>query len=432
VNYAQALAYLNDHASYETSGRIESPTLARMQSLMDAAGQPQLSYPVIHITGTNGKGSTSEMITQLLMSYGLVVGTYRSPHLERVNERVTRNDEPISDEEFAEQIAAVADLEALSGTRPTYFEAMTTAAYRWFADVAVDVAVIEVGLLGRWDATNVADAQVAVVTNIGLDHMEFAGPSKADIAREKAGIVKPNSAVVIGEADPDLAQIFLDAGGATAFVRGEDFDVLDNLLALGGRMVDLRTPTTIYPEVYIPLHGSHQGDNAAVALMAVEAFFASPPPGELVTEAFASVEMPGRFEILGRQPLVIVDGAHNPAGADVCSSVFFDDFNPEGRRLLVVGCLRGRDPAEMLAALRADEFDTVFVATAPSPRGLPADVLAKAARQVGCDHVVSCTTVEQACDRALHGADGDDAILIAGSLYVVGAARPYVQRHGTG
>lgn len=429
MNYDQALAYLEEHANYENTGRITSPTLSRIQALMDAAGSPQFSYPVIHITGTNGKGSTGEMITRLLMSYGLVVGSYRSPHLERVNERMTRNDEPISDEEFAEQIAAVADLEAISGVRPTYFEAMTTAAFRWFADVAVDVAVVEVGLLGRWDATNVCDAQVAVITNIGMDHNEFAGPSKADIAREKSGIIKPGSAVIIGETDPALVQIFLDAGGATALVRGEDFDVVDNLLAVGGRQLDLRSPTTIYTDLFLPLHGRHQGDNAVVALTAVEAFFAAPTPGELVEEAFAAVEMPGRFEVLGHQPLVIVDGAHNPAGADSCSTVFFDDFNPSGRRLLVVGCLKGRDPVEMLAALRADEFDVVLTATAPSPRALPAEVLTEAAKSLGCDNVITCTDVEQACERALRNADGDDAILATGSLYVVGAARPYLLRH---
>ena len=166
-------------------------------------GDPQHAYPVIHITGTNGKGSTAQMITRLLMAQGLQVGTYTSPHLERINERIARDGVPIDDETFAEQIAAVADLEGLIGVRPSYFEACTAAAFRWFADTAVDVGVIEVGLLGRWDATNVVDAQVAVVTNIGMDHNEFAGPTLADIAREKAGIIKPDSAAVIGETDPD-------------------------------------------------------------------------------------------------------------------------------------------------------------------------------------------------------------------------------------
>ena len=177
MDYADALAYLDDHASYEKTGRITSPTLEPITRLCAAMGDPQHAYPVIHITGTNGKGSTAQMITRLLMAQGLQVGTYTSPHLERINERWARDAEPIADDELAEQIAAVADLEGLTGVRPSYFEACTAAAFRWFADTAVDVAVVEVGLLGRWDATNVVDAQVAVVTNIGMDHNEFAGPT---------------------------------------------------------------------------------------------------------------------------------------------------------------------------------------------------------------------------------------------------------------
>jgi dihydrofolate synthase/folylpolyglutamate synthase len=323
-------------------------------------------------------------------------------------------------------VAAVADLKAI--TVRSYFEAVSAAAFRWFADVAVDVAVVEVGLLGRWDATNVCDAQVAVVTNIGIDHTEYAGPTKGHIATEKSGIIKPGSAVVIGETDPDLATIFADAGGASSLRRGDDFDVLENNLALGGRMVDLRTPTTVYPDVFIPLHGRHQGDNAVVALTAVETFFAAPLSGELVSEGFAEVLMPGRFEVMGHQPLVIIDGAHNSAGADTCASVFFDDFDPAGRRILVVGCLKGRDPRDMLSALRADEFDLVITCTAPSSRGLPAGELTAAARSLGCDEVIELADLSRAIDRALAAADVDDAVLITGSLYVVGSARPYLRK----
>jgi len=428
LTFDEALAYLDAHSNYDNTGRINSPTLERMQVIVAAMGDPQLTYPVIHVTGTNGKGSTSQMITRLLMAHGLTVGTYTSPHLEKLNERISRNGEPISDDDLAEQIAAVADIEGLVAVRPTYFEAVTAAAFRWFADVAVDVAVVEVGLLGRWDATNVCDAQVAVITNIGLDHTEYAGPTTADIAREKSGIIKPGSAVVIGETDPSLVAVFQAAGGATSFVRGEDFEVLDNQLALQGRMVDIRTPTTVYPEVFVPLYGYHQGDNAAVALTAVEAFFAAPVAPDIVVEGFAAVTMPGRFEVLGHQPLVIIDGAHNPAGADVCAEVFFDDFDPAVRRILVVGCLLGRDPEEMLSALRADEFDVVLTCTAPTPRGMPAAQLSAAARALGCDDIFECQDVEQACDRAVRLAAQDDAVLVAGSLYVVGAARPVLRR----
>jgi len=211
-------------------------------------------------------------------------------------------------------------------------------------------------------------------------------------------------------------------------VRGEHFDVMENQLALGGRQLDMRTPTTIYSDVFVPLHGRHQGDNAIVALTAVEGFFASPVPDDIVREGFAEVRMAGRFEVLGHQPLVIVDGAHNPPGADSCAQVFFDDFDPAGRKTLVTGILKSRDAAEMLSALRADEFDKVFTCTAPTPRGMPSSEVAAAARAIGCDDVVECDTVEDACDRAIRGAETDDAILVTGSLYVVGAARPHLRR----
>lgn len=421
MNYAEALAYLDAHTNYDITGRITSPTIERIERLVAAMGDPQHACPVIHVTGTNGKGSTVQMATRLLMANGLTVGTYTSPHLERINERISRNSEPISDDEFGEMIAAVANLEGLTGVRPTYFEAVTAAAFRWFADLAVDVVVAEVGMLGRWDATNVVDAQVAVITNIRMDHNEFAGPTLADIAREKAGIIKPRSAAIIGETNPDLAGVLSAEDAAARLYRDEDFGVANNHLALGGRLVELRTPTTIYPDTFVPLHGAHQGDNAAIALTAVEALFAAPLSAEVVAEGFANVQLNGRFEVLKRQPLVIVDGAHNPAGADTCAGVFFDDFELEGRRILVFGTLR--EPTAMLEALRADEFDVVVACTAPSPRATKGGDIAKAAMAIGCDEVFSYDSVESGCAAALKLAGGDDAILAAGSLYTAGAAR---------
>ena len=421
MNFTEALGYLDEHMSYQKTGRIDSPTIEPITAICAALGDPHLSAPVIHVTGTNGKGSTVQMISQLLAATGLTVGTYTSPHLEHITERFKRNGEPITEDELAEQISAVAEVAPLVGQDPGYFEILTAAAFRWFADIAVDVMVIEVGLLGRWDATNIVESQVAVITNIGMDHNEFAGPSLLDIAREKSGIVKPSSAVVIGETRPELVDVFRNAGGAASLARGSDFDTISNSLAVSGRVLDVRTPTTIYTDVFVPLNGAHQGENAAVALTAVETFFAGPLADDVVNEGFAQVAMPGRFEILGRQPLTIIDGAHNPVGADHCAQVFFEDFDPEGRRILVVGTLR--DPREMLSALRADEFDIVFVCTAPTPRGVPAAELAQAANELGCDHVVSFDTVDEACNRAMDYADGDDAVLVTGSLYTAGAAR---------
>ena len=427
MNFDEALRYLDDHTSYDVTGRIDSPTTERIGRLCAAMGDPQHAAPVIHVTGTNGKGSTVQMISRLLMASGLTVGTYTSPHLERINERIQRNGEPISDEEFAEQIAAIAQLEAITGVRPSFFEAITAAAFRWFADVAVDVMVIEVGLLGRWDATNVVDATVAVITNIGLDHTEFAGPTLADIASEKAGIITENGAVVVGETDPHLIKVFSQEPHASMLVRDEDFAVVDNTLAVGGRLLDLRTPTTVYSDVYLPVHGAHQADNASAALCAVETFFAAPLADDVVREGFGAVELPGRFEVVGVQPLVIVDGAHNPPGADSSVGVYFDDFRPEDRRILVVGTLRDAD--EMISALRADDFDVVIACTAPTPRGVAAAVIGAAARRAGCVEVLVIDDPIAACEEALRRAGADDAILVAGSIYVVGAVRPTLLRH---
>ena len=428
MQYGEALKYLDEHASYEKTGRVESPSLDNINKFMDLMGQPHLSYPVIHITGTNGKGSTTQIITQLLIAHGLQVGTYTSPHLETLTERISRNNEPISEQDFADCVAAIADIEVIGGVRPSYFEVITAAAFRYFADTAVDVAVIEVGMLGRWDATNVVNSSVAVITNIALDHTEFAGPRLEDIAFEKVGISKPGSVLVVGDANEELREIWNAAESAAVLLRGNDFEISENELAVGGRMIDVRTERAVYKELPLPLHGQHQGDNASIALTAVEEFFGNVLDIEVVREGFAAVKMPGRFEVLGRGPLVVIDGAHNPAGADVCAQVFFDDFSPEGKRILVVGALKGRDPQMLLSALRVDEFDVVICCTAPSPRGLAANDLGSSAKQMGCEQVVVCETVEAACDKALNIAREEDAVLVAGSLYVVGSARTYLRR----
>lgn len=427
MNYAEALAFLDEHASYERMGRVDEPSLRNITALTAVMGDPQHDFRVVHVTGTNGKGSTSQIITKLLMAHGLRVGTYASPHLQRINERILIDGTPVDDETFAENIAAVADAEVLAGVRPSFFEILTAAAFRCFSDAPVDVAVIEVGMLGRWDATNVVQSDVAVITNIALDHTEYAGPTVLDIAREKIGIVKETSAVVIGDVTPELADFFT-AAAPTALRRGEHFECVDNHLALGGRMIEVRTPHDRYADVFVPLHGRHQGDNASAAIAAVEAFFGHAIDRSVLEEGLNAVAMPGRFEVVHYQPLVIIDGAHNPAGADVCAEVFFTNFDPVGSRRLVVGTLRSRDPLALLSALRADEFDQVICCTAPSPRGLPATDLADVARSMGCDDVVVRESVAAAIDRALTDANADDAVLVTGSLYVVGEARGHLSR----
>ena len=424
----RAFAFLESHSVYEKTGRIESPSTANIERLVGLLGDPHTAYRTIHITGTNGKGSTSQMVTKLLMAHGLRVGTYTSPHLERVNERMAVDDEPISDDELAENVLAIAELEPLVGARLSYFDILTAVAFRWFANSAIDVGVIEVGLLGRWDATNVVKSDVAVLTNVSLDHTEFAGPTHAHIAGEKVGIVKADSVFVQGETREDVQEICTEVVCARRVVRGEHFEVMSNELAVGGRVVSMRTMRARYEDVFVPLHGSHQGDNAVVAVAAVEEFFDNSIHRDVLDEGFAAVTMPGRFEVVGRQPLVIVDGAHNVGGAEVCSEVFFNDFQIEGKRVLVVGMLKSRAPQELLGALRADEFDLVVCCTAPTPRGTPASEIAAAARAVGCDDVKIVERVDAALATAYRELRAEDALLVAGSLYVVGAARPVLRQ----
>jgi dihydrofolate synthase/folylpolyglutamate synthase len=377
---------------------------------------------VIHITGTNGKGSTARMLTALLVERGLSVGTYTSPHLERINERMAWNDEPISDDDFAETVRCVADLEPLLGSPPTHFEILTAAAYRWFADIAVDVAVVEVGLGGRWDATNVADGQVAIVTNVSLDHAEVIGPTLTQIAEEKAGIVKPGSRLVIGETDPGLAGIFARAGAEEVWLRGPDFGCLANELAHGGRRIDLVTPGARYPGVYLPVHGAHQGDNAAVAVAGAEAFFGAPMHEDVVETALGSLRLPGRLEVVARDPLCILDGAHNPAGAAASTAAIDEAFAVRSGKVLVVGLLAGRDPVEMLNAFGAGRARLVIACPPPSPRALPAAQVADAARALGTD-AEEAASAPEAIATALALADPGDMVVVTGSLYVVGAVR---------
>ncbi|HWH34045.1 MAG TPA: Mur ligase family protein [Acidimicrobiales bacterium] len=423
ATYEAALAYLDDHVNLEAvaSGRFEAPTLERMEHLCTLLGDPQHDAPVVHVTGTNGKGSTARLTTALLQAHGLAVGTYTSPDLGRVTERISRNGEPIGEADFTEAVAAVAATAHAGGIVPSRFEILTLAALRWFADVAVDAAVVEVGMGGRWDATNVVEAGVAVVTNVGLDHTDVLGPTRADIAGEKAGIVGPKATLVLGEADPALAPIFEATGPGALWTRHQDFGVRTNDVAVGGRLVDLYTPGASYDQLFVPLHGAHQGDNAAAAVAAAEAFFGRPLDPEVVRQGLAGVQVPGRFEVVGRRPLVVLDGAHNPDGCRAAATTL-GDFSIAGSPVLVVGMNRGRSPAEMLGALEAAHAGLVVACAVDWPRAVPAAEVAAAARELGAE-VEVVPAVGEALSRALAVAGPDDAVLVTGSLHVVGAAR---------
>lgn len=491
VNYRDALAYLDAHVNLEKTGaiagKVEGLGLDTMARLMEVLGDPQTAYPIVHITGTNGKGSTARMIADLLAAHGLVVGLYTSPHLQRINERlwwsgdpllrvdtdgevfeavvtsgkralpsereevvadadligldeeevslalsegiaadtVERTDArpggPIGDDDLAAVLTEIADLEVLAGVTPSYFELCTAAAFTWFAQIPVDVAVVEVGLLGRYDATNVGDATVAVLTTIGEDHTDLVGDWRASVAEEKAGIVKPGSFLVLGEEDLELRPIFEEASDGRLWVRGEDFVTESNRVAVGGRLIDVRTPGGLLEDLFVPLHGAHQGDNAALAVAAVEAFFARPLDPEVAQAGFMRVKVPGRFQVVDRSPLVIVDGAHNPQGAETVAETLEDDFDITGRLIYVVGMLAGRDPVQILDALGVRGADLLITTTPDSPRAMPATGLAAAADAFGVP-TEAVADLGEAIARARSVAAEEDVIVITGSLYVAGAA----------
>jgi dihydrofolate synthase/folylpolyglutamate synthase len=430
MNFSDALAYLDEHINLEkmlAGERATAPTLDRIREILGLLGDPQRQYPIIHVTGTNGKTSTSRAISRLVMAHELTVGTYTSPHLVSPTERILRSDEPISEADFAALIDQLAHLESVLSARPTWFELVTAAGFTHFADTAVDAAVVEVGLGGTWDATNAADGTVAVVTSVGLDHLEFLGDTVEDVAAEKSGIIKPDALVVVGYTDDGPRRVIesaADAVGAAGVIHaGEDFAVTSDRVAIGGRLVSLRTPHERYHELFMPLHGAHQSENLACAVAATEAFFGRALNEDLVQAALVGLTSPGRLEVVGRHPLVIVDGTKNEAGAAAVRAALDEEWAAATPRVLVVGMLqgKGKDPVRILDALGARDAKLVIGVPAPSPRTVPAEDIAAAARELGVNAEVAAT-VDEGITAAKAAAGEDGLVLVAGSLYVAGAA----------
>ncbi|HEX8002086.1 MAG TPA: cyanophycin synthetase [Mycobacteriales bacterium] len=410
------------------------PDIARMSLLMDLLGSPQKSYPSIHLTGTNGKTSTTRMVDALLRGFGLRPGRYTSPHLSTVRERIAIDGSPVDEETFArayDDVAPYLDLvDQRSEQRVTYFETLTAMAYAAFADAPVDAGVIEVGMGGQWDATNVVQAGTCVVTPVSLDHPEL-GSTVREVATEKAGIVHEGARVVSGVQDLAAAEVLVArcaSVGAELAVEGVHFGVLDRRVAVGGQAVTLRGLGGVYEDLFLPLHGSYQASNAACALAAVEAFLGggeAPLDVEAVRAGFAMVDSPGRLEIVRRSPTVLLDGAHNPGGVAALVGALEEAFAFD-RLVGVVAILSDKDVPAMLSLLEPVLSDVV-VTTNHSPRALAADELAALAVEVfGPDRVVVEPLLPDAIDAAVALADdaGEGAgVLVTGSLYTVGEAR---------
>ncbi len=353
---------------------------------------------------------------------GLKVGTYSSPHVSSITERIQIDTTPIDDDEFADLVSHLALIKPLLDAAPSWFELMTAAAFRCFADSAVDVAVVEVGMLGRFDATNIADAKVAVITNVGFDHTDGSGDWRRKLAWEKAGIIKKESILCLGETDEKLEELFLAESPRRVYRRNSDFECVENDLAVGGRQLSLRSLEAAYENIFLGQHGRHQGNNASIALAATEAFLQSELPKEVVNAAFANVNLPGRFEVLNSSPLFILDGAHNPPGAVAATQTLKNGFTHTGKKVLIVGMTEEKDAQWMLNSFEVEHYDLVICTQAESPRAMSAKELSNIASSLN-ENVFTCAEPEDALEKAFEYAGEEDSILGSGSMYVVGALR---------
>ena len=414
-----------------------APSLGRIQALTELLGDPQQAYPVIHLTGTNGKGSTAAMIESLLRADGLRTGRFTSPHVSNVTERITINGESISEERFDAtwlEIApyvALVDERRIDGVPMTFFEIITAMAYAAFADAPVDVAVIEVGLGGTWDATNVADAGVAVITPIDVDHAHLLGDTITKIATEKAGIIKPGAHAILAGQSLEAAQVLLERCaevGALPQREGIDFGLIDRQLAVGGQVIRIMGAEGPVDNVFLPLHGAHQAANAAQALAAVEAFLglkALHP--DVAREGFAQVRFPGRMELIRRSPPVVLDAAHNPHGARAAAAAVTEAFGFTPL-IGVVAVMSDKDARGLLTVFEEIMNQVVITQVASTSRGMPAEQLGGLAEEIfGQDRVHVVPRLDDAIETAVTLAEADGVgapgVLITGSVVAIGEAR---------
>jgi len=423
---------------------VLDPSLSRVGDLVRVLGDPQGAIPVILVAGTNGKTSTARMIDSVLRAFGLRVGRYTSPHLQSVTERISLDGQPVDEQRFVDaylEIAPYLDLVDSRHPEPlSYFEVLTALAYAIFADAPVDVAVVEVGMGGTWDATNVAHAQVAVITPIALDHQAYLGDTIEQIAAEKAGIIQAGSVAVLAQQSLEAAQVLLrrvTEVGATAAREGVEFGVVARTLAVGGQLVDLSGLGGGYDEVLLTVMGAHQAHNAAVALAAVEAFLGG-GAGRLDLDAvragFAAATSPGRLEVVRRGPTVLVDAAHNPHGARTLAAALTDDFAFD-HLVGVIGVLSDKDAAGLLEALEPVLAQVVVTRTS-SPRAMDPDELGAIAVSVfGADRVVVVASLVDALAEAVAMAEevgplAQSGVLVTGSVVTAGEARALLVRGG--
>ncbi|HEX6674463.1 MAG TPA: folylpolyglutamate synthase/dihydrofolate synthase family protein [Actinomycetes bacterium] len=403
------------------------PSLERVAHLAELLDHPERTAPAVHLTGTNGKTTSARMVTSLLAAFGLGAGLYTSPHLQDVRERMALANRVIGREELAETWTYLqpylAEVDRAHDQPVTFFEALTMLAFTWFAELPVDAQVVEVGMGGTWDATNLVHGDVAAITRVGVDHPEL-GATPAEVAVEKAGIIKPGAVVVSLAQDADVLAVLEEraaAVGARLLLEERDFGCERRRTAVGGQILDLRTPSGVVDEVFLPLHGRHQAHNAAVALTATQAFLGDRAlDAGAIRAGFAAVTSPGRLEVVSRQPLVLLDGAHNPDGARALAAALLEEFVVD-RRTLVVACLADKDVRGILAEL-APATGRLVVTTNRSPRAATVERMRKEAEALGLA-AETAPDVASAVRQAVDGAGESEAVVVTGSLYTAGEAR---------
>lgn len=415
-----------------------NPALTREQALMDLLGSPQRSAPVVHVAGTNGKTSTSRMIDALIRAAGLRTGLFTSPHLHTPQERICIDGEPVDVERFAaayDEIAPFVELVDASEGRLTWFEVLTGMAFACFADAPVEAMIIECGIGGTWDSTNVVDPATCVITPIGMDHSDYLGDTLAEIAEQKAGIITASVPVITSAQEPEAMAVLADRAAemsAPLLRAGVDFSIVGRDLAVGGQMLDIETSLGLYEEIFLPLHGRHQAENAAVAVAAAEAFLGGRGLGiELVREGISGVLSPGRLEVLRNSPTVVADAAHNPHGMASLTAAVMEVF-AFPRIVAVVAIFADKDAPAMLAELSNVATD-VIVTRNSSERSLSPDELAELALEVWDDSAVHVAEdLAEALERAVTLADeeppGAVGVVVTGSVITVADAKRLMGR----
>lgn len=416
------LNWLNSLINFESTPIKKAPSLETINSLLECLGRPQDAFPTINITGTNGKGSTSLMVTQLLADSGLKVGTFTSPHLNKVNERIKINNIEISDEDLFEVLRIVQLTCELNDIKPTYFEALTACACYYFDSIAVDIGIMEVGLGGTWDCTNYESNNTkahdhVIITSISKDHTEILGTSETEIAYDKTGLIKPNSTVLIGDMSEEVVDIINTKDKVELLRLWDDFEIYNEQSALGGKIFSLKNRWGIFENIYLPQYGKHQVINAAVSITCAMSFLQQGFDVDFINTALSQIKNFGRFEIISKNPLVVFDGAHNPGGGVALKETLEEDFPLYSSRVYIIGAKKGKKVLEFIESLNINDEDLIITTASDFELMMSPQELYDICKQMH-ENVMFIDDISKSLEYALDIVLDDGQIIITGSLYL--------------